>query len=369
MDAELTTSEVIVMEMLEENSRKYTKSYDLLILDYDTPEEGGFEFVKKIRMNDNIIKKPKIIIMFPFLRDDLFDHANDYSIGISKPIIPSVLYNAILELFKIRALESKILYSDSKHKKSESLSKTYYALVVEDNKTNQFIAKSILEEVGFVVLLADNGKLGVDQFKENKKLLDIVLMDLHMPVMNGYDATKKIREIDDNIPIVAITADAIIGVEEKCKEYGIDFYISKPFEPELFIDKLIKIIEEKDSSKAKSDNSGENEMKSMLIEEEGLKHLANNHELYELVLAEYLKENRETASKLSKEIEEKNFSEAAQIVHKVKSSLGSIGAKDLYVVATKLQNSLELKEISDIENLHREFYRMLIQLISELEKR
>lgn len=369
MHAELSTSEVNVMEMLEANSEKYTKSYDLLILDYDTPEDDGFEFIKKIRMNDKITKKPKIIIMFPFMREDLFDFVDDSDIAISKPIIPSVLYNGILELFKSRALESKVMETDSKHKKVESLSKTYHALVVEDNKTNQFIAKSILEEVGFVVSLADNGEIGVNKFKENKEQIDIILMDLHMPVMNGYDATNLIREMDVDIPIVAMTADAITGVEEKCKEYGIDFYISKPFEPEAFIDKLIKIIEEKSMSEDYLDISEDNEMGSMLNKEEGMKHLANNPELYELVLAEYLKENRETAAELAKEIEEKDFSEAAKIVHKIKSSSASIGAKELYVVATDLQKSLESEDISEIENLHSEFDRMLIQLISELEKR
>ena len=369
MNAELSTSEVNVMEMLEANSEKHAKPYDLLILDYNTPEESGFEFVKQIRKNDNITKKPKIIIMFPFMREDLFDYASYFDIGISKPIIPSVLYNGILELFKSRALEFNKLDADSKYKKSERLNKTYHVLVVEDNKTNQFIAKSILEEVGFVVLLADNGEIGVNQFKENKEMLDIVLMDLHMPVMNGYEATNLIRKIDSDIPIIAMTADAITGIEEKCKEYGINFYISKPFEPDLFIDKLIKIIEEKNKPGENSDTSEDDEMKSMLNEEEGLKHLSNNVELYELVLGEYLKENKETANNLTRAIEEKNFSEAVQIVHKIKSSSASIGAKDLYSVAIDLQKSLESRDIAEIKNLHNEFNRMLIQLISEIEKR
>jgi HPt (histidine-containing phosphotransfer) domain-containing protein len=110
-------------------------------------------------------------------------------------------------------------------------------------------------------------------------------------------------------------------------------------------------------------------MKSMLNEEEGLKHLSNNVELYELVLGEYLKENKETANNLTRAIEEKNFSEAVQIVHKIKSSSASIGAKDLYSVAIDLQKSLESRDIAEIKNLHNEFNRMLIQLISEIEKR
>lgn len=374
IDAELITSSSLVIEMLEENSRKYIKAYDLLILDYDTPDGGGFEFIKKIKMNDKILKKPKIIVIFPFMREDLFEHIDDIDIGISKPIIPSVLYNGILELFKTRAFSSKVLDEDSKYKESGVTSKTYYALVVEDNKTNQFIAKSILEEVGFIVLLADNGEIGVSKFKENQEKLDIILMDLHMPVMNGYDATTLIRDMDDKIPIVAMTADAVTGVEEKCRQYGIDFYISKPFEPELFIDRLIQIIEEKKYTKQNLENGklhsdNKNYQVGVLDEEDGLMHLANNQELYNAVLKEYLKENMNTTSNLTEVIKIQNFPEAIQIVHKIKSSSASIGAKHLYEVATALQKALESNDLLNIAKLHLEFNSTLTQLIEEIERR
>lgn len=76
---------------------------------------------------------------------------------------------------------------------------TYHVLVVEDNKTNQFIAEAMLEQAGMIVEIADNGQLGYDFFAAHQHEIDIILMDLHMPVMNGYDSARKIREIDQEI--------------------------------------------------------------------------------------------------------------------------------------------------------------------------
>ncbi|MBL3539753.1 response regulator [Aminivibrio sp.] len=82
-------------------------------------------------------------------------------------------------------------------------------LVVEDNKTNRLIAKSLLEQEGFSIILADDGEKGVAAFLENSLEISLVLMDLHMPVLNGYDASLRIKEIASAVPIIALTADVV----------------------------------------------------------------------------------------------------------------------------------------------------------------
>ena len=104
-------------------------------------------------------------------------------------------------------------------------------LLFEDNKTNQFIAQSILEQSGYTVKIVENGLIGLDEFKQNPKIYDIILMDLHMPVMNGFEATIELRKLDKNIPIIAMSADAISGIDEQCREVGINNFITKPFDP------------------------------------------------------------------------------------------------------------------------------------------
>ena len=90
--------------MLESTNGKFTKPFDLFIIDYDTPAGGGFNFVETIRNNSKIVKMPKLMMLLPMMREDLFDKLNDYGIdmGIGKPIIPSVLLNGILDLFSLK---------------------------------------------------------------------------------------------------------------------------------------------------------------------------------------------------------------------------------------------------------------------------
>lgn len=393
MEAELTTSASRVMQMLETHEELYVKPFDLLILDYETPGVGGFEFVQQIRSNAKIVKKPKIIMILPLMREDLFDRLEGYGIeiGIAKPIIPSVLYNGILELFKAKALAA------NKEKSSEGDSGklrknvAYTALVVEDNKTNQFIAKSILEEVGFKVHLADDGEDGVTQYKKLKNELHVILMDLHMPVLNGYEATAQIRAIDTDIPIIAMTADAVTGVEEKCRELGIDHYISKPFDPDQFVNTIIDLIEVQQGgikeaepaalqaepaapqAEPASEQAGEPLDKApttpILDEADGLKHLGNNPELYEVVLRAYREENLETARQLSDCIAQKRYQDGAQVVHKAKSSSGSIGAKQLQAICKDLQKALESEAEAELPALEAEFVNLMGRLLEEIEAR
>jgi PAS domain S-box-containing protein len=110
-------------------------------------------------------------------------------------------------------------------------------LLVEDHDINQMLATTVLENWGFKVDLAENGLEAIEKVASNK--YDIILMDIHMPKMDGYDATEQIREkLKDKTPIVAMTASAAIGDNKKCFKVGMNDYISKPFNPELLFEKI-----------------------------------------------------------------------------------------------------------------------------------
>lgn len=107
-----------------------------------------------------------------------------------------------------------------------------HVLLVEDNLLNQKFAMAVLKMKGYTCDLAENGKIAVDLFKNNE--YEAVLMDIQMPIMNGIEATLAIREMEDKngwprVKIIAVTAFAMPGDEEKFKEAGIDLYISKPY--------------------------------------------------------------------------------------------------------------------------------------------
>ncbi|MBK6998349.1 MAG: response regulator [Lewinellaceae bacterium] len=116
-------------------------------------------------------------------------------------------------------------------------------LVVEDVLLNQLLIKIILAEFGFETAVANNGKIAIEMLQKNN--YDIILMDLQMPEMNGFEATAYIRkEIKSNIPIIALTADVTTMDLEKCLEIGMNDYISKPIDEKLLYSKIIKCLKE-----------------------------------------------------------------------------------------------------------------------------
>ena len=105
-------------------------------------------------------------------------------------------------------------------------------LLVEDNPVNQMVAQAMLEKMGYEVITAVNGQQGVDVMKS--QAIDLVLMDLHMPVMDGYEATRQIRELmDRRVPILAMTADAGMGDKDNCLAAGMDDHLPKPIKMEV----------------------------------------------------------------------------------------------------------------------------------------
>jgi CheY-like chemotaxis protein len=111
-------------------------------------------------------------------------------------------------------------------------------LVAEDNEANQFLIKAITKTMDWEITLVENGEEAIDAFK--KEDFDLILMDVQMPIMNGYEATKIIRSLevekDRHIPIIALTAYAMTSDKDQCIDAGMDDYISKPFKRQQFLD-------------------------------------------------------------------------------------------------------------------------------------
>jgi CheY-like chemotaxis protein len=241
---------------------------------------------------------------------------------------------------------------------------------VEDNKTNQFIAKSILEQAGFVVIITSDGEEGYRYFAAHQKEIDLILMDLHMPVMDGYTSSDLIRKISKDIPIVAMTADAIAGVEEKCRSHGIWNYVSKPFEPDQLIETLITLMNEKEpkvQTERGASNSIAADTEHAVDFSDGIKRMGGDETIYRLVLQSFADENSGVEEELRSAIRSKNFKQGEQIVHKIKSSAGSIGAKNLHDAAAELQRAFKEENDSLITELSADFVECLTRTLLEIK--
>ena len=233
-------------------------------------------------------------------------------------------------------------------------------LLAEDNKTNQLIATSLLNKIGCETLIANNGQEALEIFTSYKESISLVLMDIHMPVMNGYEASEKIREMSADIPIVAMTADVISGVKEKCTQSGMFHYISKPYDPDGFI-RIVKELLDK--------QKGESiivRKEQILDTEFGIMMTGGDPELFRQVLNEFYSENHDVAVTLKNALSNRDYKSATQMVHKLKGSSGSIGAKSFYEAAKTFQKLLAEGDEIEIEKYQSSFIDMAEGLLSEI---
>jgi len=219
-------------------------------------------------------------------------------------------------------------------------------------------ASSLLEQINVHAVMASDGQEAFTLFRDSARRPDLILMDLHMPVMDGYESAKKIREISPDVPIIAMTADVITGVKEKYEACGITQFISKPFDP----DRFLGLIRDALLGQGKRDMV----QSQVLDKAAGLDSMGGSEEIYRQVLLEYARENADTFRKLDQAMAQRRFAEAAGIVHKIKSSSGSIGARALYQTCAKLQKALEEERTDEIGALRDAFDSLLNGLLKEI---
>ncbi len=332
ISCELTTSANAALSLLEQANGKLKSPFDLVIVDYDTPEEKGLEFITKLLADPALKCKPKTIMLLPMQRTDLFDQLTTHQVdaGIGKPVIASILHNAIIEIFVVKALAATETNDQNSLQPIEKIHRLI--MVVDDNNTNQLISKLLLEQSGFDVITANNGDEAVKTFLQKSTAIDLILMDIHMPIMNGYDAAIKIKAIAPQTIIVAMTAEVTPGVKEKCQQAGMAHYLSKPFEPEHFVLTIRDIL-----SKSQPTVTYE---PTLLDTARGIRQMGDNADLYRLVVAEFYHENVNTSSLIEAAIKNNNFQEARQHLHKIKGGAGGIGATKLSEVILALHHAI-----------------------------
>ncbi len=220
--------------------------YDLIVMDMQMPGMDGLETSHKIKDIDSAKAVP--ILLISSLGVHLEKAEDVFVAQISKPVKPSQLIDQLLVIF------SKDLYQEAERtpKKSSKFNaiKSGKILVTEDNGVNQKVISLMLKKLGFDVAIANNGQEAIDALNRDEYAL--VLMDCQMPVLDGYQATARIRKLPvewSKIPIVAMTAHAMQGDREKCLAAGMDDYITKPVKSDILQRVLNKWISEDGHSK------------------------------------------------------------------------------------------------------------------------
>lgn len=229
------------LSILNENPGRF----NLLILDHQMPGMDGIEVVRTIRGHARF-QNLKIIILSSWgsvsarLKEDL-----NIAETLVKPIKQSKLFNALLKVLRIGRFE-EIPAEEAATVEAIKARTNLKILLVEDNLDNQNLARRLLERAGYGVDIAQNGKEAIEAVKRYH--YDLILMDIQMPVMDGFEATEQIRALEkehgeERTPIIALTAHAMKGYREKCFEHDMDDYITKPLKKNALFETIEKWID------------------------------------------------------------------------------------------------------------------------------
>lgn len=215
-------------------------NYNVYIVDWLLPDVNGIEVVRRIRKETG--DNAPVIVLTAYDWSDIEDEAREAGVTAfcSKPLFIS----------ELRSCLSSIVNQNSKavvNKKQETVHHNERILLAEDNELNQEIAVEILSEEGFSVEVADNGQIAVDMLKNSEPgYYQLVLMDVQMPVMDGYDAARAIRKLENkelaSIPILAMTANAFEEDKQEALKSGMNDHIAKPIDVKNLIETLDNIL-------------------------------------------------------------------------------------------------------------------------------
>jgi CheY-like chemotaxis protein len=240
---------------------------------------------------------------------------------------------------------------------------------VEDMELNQLLMKTLLDDFGFECEIASNGKIAVERLKE--KTFDIILMDLQMPEMNGFEATEYIRKkMKLTLPIIALTADVTTIDVAKCKEVGMDDYISKPVDERLLYSKLISIIkkpvliiEHEVGKNPKLDTIKYVDMSYIL------KLTKSNPKLISEIITVYLKQTPPLISAMKNSFLDRKWDVLEATLHKMIPSFAIMGINpEITATAKKIQEYARRLELSDdLEKLILNVENVCNQACIELE--
>ncbi|HIQ36819.1 MAG TPA: response regulator [Desulfocapsa sulfexigens] len=340
--------------------------YDIILLDLDMPMMDGMEVARRIKANPRISDIP--IIMLTSV-GNLGDAKRSKNAGIdiylTKPVRQKNLFSAILAAIHgidVAQIElSHGIHSDQQ-KVVEVLDSGLQILLVEDNSANQLLASMVLKQFGCRIDTAVNGAEAVKAFKEKK--FDLILMDCQMPVMDGFQATRKIREIettmggDSHIPIIALTANALKGDRERCINAGMDDYLSKPFSLNQIRSLLShwfdlsapvnqNSVDDPPKTTTNRDLPGNHKDKSVIVLDTSVLNtiktlqIADEPDLLSEVITTFLAATDKILNELNSALQQHETTTIKRHAHTLKSSSAGVGALSLSDVSRSLEYSCE----------------------------
>lgn len=314
------------------------KAFRLILLDWRMPGLGGLETLKILRQQLPQASQPAVILMTGYGREDLLSQLEEIKVEgmIFKPLVPSNVYNAILAALELTP--ARPLRPASEQTQLTPLPAGARILLVEDNTINQQVAQELLVSEGLEVVIAQDGAQALSCLQEAAEPFALVLMDLQMPVMDGYTAAEAIRANPAwaKLPVLALSADAVGGVRERVLAAGMNDLISKPIDLQELFAALAHWLPVS-LPRSLSEPSGEFQQLSAIAglnPEPALARVSGKFPLYLKLLAEFCSHYRDFGAQYRAEADQKD---RHRLVHTLRGAAGTLGMESLARTAAGLE--------------------------------
>ena len=328
--------------------------YLYCILDWQIQETNGIALTRAIRA-DHLIPPTGLIMLGSSGDDGIARQAHDAGIDcyLTRPARQSHLLACLLDLQDTGIGKPKTVDAHEHHQNS------YRVLLAEDNHVNQEIVLGMLETLGHRVDVADNGKFAIEMNQTHT--YDLILMDCHMPAVDGFAASKHIRAQERarrlrRVPIIALTADVQDGIEQRCRNAGMDDYMSKPVRQDDLSARLDKWLAATRISAAPGDPphtplTSPRQLDPQAIEQ--LRQLGNRrgHDVLGKVANVFLEETPKLLKRLHEGVASGSTETVKQIAHSLKSSSANLGAMQLMHVCAELEAAARAEETALVRQL------------------
>lgn len=363
---------------------KMGEPFDIVLTDQNMPEMDGLTLTQNIIKETENIAPAIVVISSSGHRGDAKVIHNAGGAGyLVKPVSRQILYNFLTKVlggkgipdapFITRHLLDESTITEEKQKTTKTMFDGRI-LVAEDTQANVVVIRTLLKKLGVEAVIANNGKEAVDLYMADSNSFDLILMDLRMPVMDGFEATKIIRkyEIDTHkkrIPIIALSADVVPETKEDTIKIGMDAFIFKPFKRDDIIDLLTKylyaddlnidkIVDTKEVSVKKENNSLDIEQIEIMKENLG--------EDFKEFLDAYIEGTKDALIEMKQAFKNEDINTLSRHAHSIKSSSLNVGAIKLSSMAKEMEFKTKSNDLKNLEeelnNLQKEFDLVLFEL-------
>ena len=374
--------------------------YDLVLMDLVMPGMDGIETSQRIRAHKQLRRVP-IIMMTAFGREEVMQQAGKSGVDafLIKPVREALLFDTIMEVFgeDLGSVQQAMISPEDKGTSWDL--QNARILLVEDNAINQQLATEILSGSNVCITTANNGLEALHELKNS--VYDLVLMDIQMPKMDGYEATREIRSSPHHqeLPVIAMTAHAMKGVREQCLKAGMNDYITKPIINEQLFTVLTKWLPGKSCrnkvEQAPLDAGNEKASEAVTASEQlagkenraaspetipllpnelpginlevGLNRLGGNIKLFRDLLLEFFSSYHDVEESVRDALETRNFTSALGMVHSLKGVSGNLAANALYQSIIELEKGIRWGDLPKIELLFEAFATELRQVLASIE--